>query len=96
MNSSRFWVVGGEYTSCDCEKIVQGTERVIGPFESRTEAERTWRSLSEDHRHKAGDDGRTGFPAWPIAAATRFEGRRLLRRDLPCSHEVFILRPQSS
>ena len=53
MQKSRFWVVGGEYTSCDCETIVQGTERVVGPFESRIEAERTWRSLSEDHRPQA-------------------------------------------
>ena len=53
MHQSRFWVVGGEYTSCNCETIVQGTERVVGPFESRIEAERTWRSLSEDHRPQA-------------------------------------------
>ena len=53
MHKSRFWVVGGEYTSCDCETIVQGTERVVGPFESRIEAERTWRSLSEDLRPQA-------------------------------------------
>ena len=53
MNSSRFWVVGGEYTSCDCNTIVHGTERVVGPFESRHEAERTWRNLSEDHRPQA-------------------------------------------
>jgi hypothetical protein len=53
MHKSRFWVVGGEYTSCDCETIVQGTERVVGPFESRIEAERTWRNLSEDHRPQA-------------------------------------------
>ncbi len=53
MMKSRFWVVGGEYTSCECETIVQRTERVIGPFESRTEAERTWRTLSEDHRPQA-------------------------------------------
>ncbi len=53
MLKSRYWVVGGEYTSCDCETIVKGTERVIGPFESRTEAERTWRTVSEDHRPQA-------------------------------------------
>jgi hypothetical protein len=53
MQKSRFWVVGGEYTSCDCEQLVQGTERVVGPFESRHEAERTWRILSEDHRPQA-------------------------------------------
>ncbi|MET0597454.1 MAG: hypothetical protein ABWZ57_06245 [Mesorhizobium sp.] len=53
MTKSRFWVVGGEYTSCDCDTIVQGTERVVGPFDNRNEAERTWRTLSEDHRPQA-------------------------------------------
>lgn len=53
MQKTRFWVVGGEFTSCECEALVHGTERVVGPFESRTEAERTWRILSEDHRPQA-------------------------------------------
>lgn len=53
MMKPRFWVVGGEYTSCDCETIVHGTERVVGPFESRSDAERTWRTLSEDFRPQA-------------------------------------------
>ena len=53
MHKASFWVVGGEYTSCECETLVQGTERVVGPFESRMEAERTWRLLSEDHRPQA-------------------------------------------
>jgi hypothetical protein len=53
MHKARFWVVGGEYTSCEFETLIQGTERVIGPFESRMEAERTWRTLSEDHRPQA-------------------------------------------
>lgn len=53
MQKSRFWVVGGEYTSTDFETLIQGTERVVGPFETRNEAERTWRTLSEDHRPQA-------------------------------------------
>lgn len=53
MQKSRYWVVGGEYTSTDFETLIQGTERVVGPFESRNEAERTWRFLSEDHRPQA-------------------------------------------
>jgi hypothetical protein len=53
MHHSRFWVVGGEYTSCDFETLIQGTERVVGPFASRGDAERTWRTLSEDHRPHA-------------------------------------------
>ena len=53
MQNSRFWVVGGEYTSCDFSTLVQGTERVVGPFETRRDAEQTWKSLSEDHRPQA-------------------------------------------
>ncbi|NIX75301.1 DUF4170 domain-containing protein [Microvirga terricola] len=50
MNQSRFWVVGGEYTSTDFETLIKGTERIAGPFDSRGDAERTWRALSEDYR----------------------------------------------
>ena len=53
MQIARYWVVGGEYTSTEFEKLVDGTERVVGPFESRGDAERTWRNLSEDHRPEA-------------------------------------------
>ena len=53
MQKSRFWVVGGEYTTTDFETLIQGTERVVGPFETRNDAERTWRALSEDFRPQA-------------------------------------------
>lgn len=53
MNKIRYWVVGGEYTSTDFESLIQGTERVVGPFETRGDAERTWRYMSEDHRPQA-------------------------------------------
>jgi hypothetical protein len=53
MHNSRFWVVGGEYTSTDFETLIHGTERVVGPFETRRDAEQTWKSLSEDHRPQA-------------------------------------------
>ena len=53
MQKCRYWVVGGEYTSTEFEVLVQGTERVVGPFETRSEAERTWRGLSENHRPQA-------------------------------------------
>jgi hypothetical protein len=47
---NRFWVLGGEYTSIRFEELVDGTERLLGPFTARTEAERTWREVSERHR----------------------------------------------
>jgi hypothetical protein len=53
MNGSRYWVVGGEYTCCEFEILIQGTEKLIGPFGSREEAEQAWRRLSEEHRPRA-------------------------------------------
>ncbi len=46
----RFWVVGGEFQSLGFDQIVSGTERLIGPFGTRDDAERTWRDVSEQHR----------------------------------------------
>ncbi len=50
MSSIRFWVVGGEFRSLNFEEIVDGTERLFGPFATRDVAERTWRDISEEHR----------------------------------------------
>lgn len=47
---NRFWVIGGEYKSLHFEEIIDGTERLIGPFAARNEAETTWREVSERHR----------------------------------------------
>jgi hypothetical protein len=46
----RFWIIGGEFQSLGFDEIVNGTERLIGPFGTRDEAERTWRDVSEEHR----------------------------------------------
>jgi hypothetical protein len=48
--SHRFWVIGGEYTSTLFEELVDGTERLLGPFTARKDAEHTWREVSERHR----------------------------------------------
>ena len=53
MQQAQFWVIGGEYTSTEFETLIRGTERLVGPFESKGDAERTWRYLSEDHRPQA-------------------------------------------
>ena len=53
MKRSQYWVVGGEYTSIEFETLVDGTQRVVGPFQSRSDAERAWRDISEDHRSQA-------------------------------------------
>jgi len=50
MSNSRYWVVGGEYRSLDFVEVVDGTQRLIGPFDGRDAAERSWREVSERHR----------------------------------------------
>jgi hypothetical protein len=41
MAMHRFWIIGGEFQSLGFDEIVHGTERLIGPFGTRDEAERT-------------------------------------------------------
>ena len=53
MNGTRFWIVGGEYTCCDFDILIRGTEKLLGPYSSREDAERAWRRLSEEHRPQA-------------------------------------------
>jgi hypothetical protein len=49
----RFWVIGGEYTCFNFAQLVEGTERVAGPFFYRSAAEAVWRRLSEGDRCRA-------------------------------------------
>jgi hypothetical protein len=53
-NGSNFWVIGGEFSSMNFDRLVEGSAQVKGPFESRKEAEDCWREVSEEHRHNAG------------------------------------------
>jgi hypothetical protein len=50
MTMHRFWIIGGEFESLGFHEIVHGTERLIGPFGTRDEAERNRRDVSEEHR----------------------------------------------
>lgn len=50
MSNHRFWVIGGEFRSLGFDEIVNGTEKLLGPFDTRNDAERTWRDVSEQHR----------------------------------------------
>jgi hypothetical protein len=52
-STPRFWVIGGEYTCLEFDQLVEGTERVAGPFFHRTAAEAVWRRLSESDRSRA-------------------------------------------
>ncbi|MBB3932902.1 hypothetical protein GGR25_003966 [Kaistia hirudinis] len=50
MHTSRFWIVGGEYASMAFDRLIEGTQRVLGPFGERGAAEEAWRRLSEENR----------------------------------------------
>jgi hypothetical protein len=49
----RFWVIGGEYTCLGFEQLLEGTEKVAGPFFHKSAAEAVWRRLSEQDRCRA-------------------------------------------
>ena len=43
--SSRYWVVGGEYTDTQFSRVVDGTEEErLGPFDSYTAAHDAWQA----------------------------------------------------
>lgn len=44
----RYWIIGGEYEDTRYENMRRGSHRVIGPFEDRDLAERTWRGVTEE------------------------------------------------
>lgn len=62
----RFWVVGGKYKSMAFDHLVEGTERIYGPFASEDDANRTWRSVAERTRSEA--TVRFTIAAEPLAA----------------------------
>ena len=53
MPELRFWVLGGEYTNLKFERMIVGTETVIGPIPSRERADEIWRELSDRNRPNA-------------------------------------------
>jgi hypothetical protein len=52
-NSPRFWVIGAEYTCLDFDQLIEGTEKIAGPFFHRSAAEAVWRRLSDGDRCRA-------------------------------------------
>jgi hypothetical protein len=48
--NSRWWIVGGEYEDAQFARLVDGTERVVGPFVDKAEAEAKWRELAVSTR----------------------------------------------
>ena len=50
IGSKQFWVVGGHYADAGFAALVPGTERIVGPFRERREAQAAWRRLAEETR----------------------------------------------
>jgi hypothetical protein len=48
-----YWVVGGEYETMNFERLVQGTQVVLGPFGCPEDAQCAWRDLSDKARSHA-------------------------------------------
>lgn len=42
----RFWVIGGEYETTAFEKLVDGTEQILGPYRNVDAAKRAWEDLA--------------------------------------------------
>ena len=48
--AQRYWVVGGEYRDCCFDKLVPGTEKIQGPYETELRARMAWQRLTyRDH-----------------------------------------------
>ena len=47
---TKFWVIGAEYPCPRFERIVEGTQRLVGPFQAKEEARATWRRLADETR----------------------------------------------
>ena len=50
MNTERYWVVGGEYSSTTFHTLKKGHPDVLGPFKTRDEARAAWKQISETTR----------------------------------------------
>jgi hypothetical protein len=53
IETERFWVVGGQYSSTNFHSFKSGQPDVYGPFKSREEAREEWKRLSEQTRSSA-------------------------------------------
>ncbi|MDB5459016.1 MAG: hypothetical protein JWO72_757 [Caulobacteraceae bacterium] len=49
MTTERFWVIGGDYTDTEFRSLRSAQPTVAGPFESRDDAQQTWKALSSEH-----------------------------------------------
>lgn len=48
--SERYWVIGGEYESTAFDKLIDGTEQILGPYGDRDTAHRAWEHVAVETR----------------------------------------------
>jgi hypothetical protein len=48
-----YWVIGGEYETMKFDRLVRGTEVVLGPFGCCEDAQSAWRDVSDRTRSRA-------------------------------------------
>jgi len=53
MTKERFWVLGGEYACLKFERLKDGTQQMLGPFETRDEASAVWKRVSAENSSRA-------------------------------------------
>ena len=44
--TTRYWVIGGEYSDPGFHALVPGTEKMVGPFENEQKARTEWTRLT--------------------------------------------------
>ncbi len=44
--SERYWVIGGEYESTAFDKLLDGTERIMGPYGDPDDARKAWEDIA--------------------------------------------------
>ena len=52
-SKAQYWVIGGEYADGDFTRMIEGTSRVLGPYDCHTAATQAWRERAQASRHQA-------------------------------------------
>jgi hypothetical protein len=47
---TKYWIVGGEYQDTAFDRLIEGTQRLIGPFQSRDTALGEWKRMAAETR----------------------------------------------
>ena len=50
MSEQRFWVIGGEYANTAFDRVIEGTEKILGPYLNHEDAHRAWERVAVETR----------------------------------------------